>query len=117
MLIMFVTNGTGNAQGWQGEYHTSGVGLKKTERQNNETLIYPNPSDGMVIIEKFAKQNSEITIQLLNLIGETKFNEKYKLDSGNNKIELNLNALPESTYFLILTNSNQQEIRKLVIIK
>lgn len=117
MLIMFVTNGTGNAQGFQGEYSTSGVGLKETNQSDIEAFIYPNPANGIVTIGKTVNQKTEIIVQVINQIGELMYKNKFKLDIGKNKMELNLNGLPESTYFLIIKNANLMEIKKLVIIR
>ncbi len=115
MMIIFMTNNSGNAQGWSGDYYSSQVGVAENNACLYETLVYPNPTDGLLTIEKYFTQNCEINIQVSDLKGETVFYKKFIVTEGINKIRLNLKQLSKSSYFLIISDGEQKEIKKMVI--
>jgi hypothetical protein len=119
MLIIFMTNSAGNAQGWSGEFFTSGVGLPETDSCLFETLIYPNPSNGQITIEKNIASDSEhdLTICVIDTKGKTVYDKNFKVFSGFNTFSVNLKDAAEGVYFLIIKSSLDKEVRKIVIEK
>ena len=115
MMILFMTNNKGNAQGWSGEYFTSGVGLEEPDSCKYETMIYPNPSKGQLTIEKYFSRSSEISIRVIDLKGNTTYSKNVRVVNGNNTIMLNIDNNIESEYFLSISDGEQKEVRKIVI--
>lgn len=115
MMILFITNNTGNAQGWTGNYFTSGVGINEIDSCKHETLVYPVPTNGSLTIEKYFFRNSETPIRLIDMNGQIVFSKIIKVVSGLNKITLNIHNQLESEYFLIIGEGDKKDVHKIVI--
>jgi hypothetical protein len=117
MMIVFMTNGSGNAQGWSGEYHTSALGVAEIDPCLTETLVYPNPSQGQFTIEKFIFENSasELNISVVNSNGELLYNKNFTVKTGFNTILLNMSYLSKAEYLMIIGVGEDKEVRKIVI--
>lgn len=117
MMILFMTNGNGNAQGWSGSYSTSGVGIYETDPCKDETLVYPNPGSGQFTIEKYFQicTEQEINISVANLNGKKVFCKKFKVIPGFNKFYLSIDNIPDAEYILIIGDGEHQETRNIVI--
>ncbi len=117
MMIQFMTNGSGNAEGWSGEFHSSLLGTKDIDSCMNETLIYPNPANENISIEKFftSVHDQKVHIRIVDLNAKTVLAETIKISTGQNKIMLNIKSLPKAAYFLIIGDGKQEEMHKIVI--
>ena len=117
ILIIFITGDSGNAQGWSGNYYTSGVGISETDSCKRETIVYPNPSNGGITIEKFFSSETaqELTISVVDLKGTTIYSKKFKQVPGFNTFSMNLEDMTDSIYYLIFEAGNQKEMKKIVV--
>ena len=79
--------------------------------------IYPNPSDGNFIIENDLAQNSNITLSIINLLGEKVWSNFYQLQAGKNSIEVKATTLSPGIYFLRIEDESRQinEVRKVLL--
>ncbi|MEI6059688.1 MAG: C10 family peptidase [Bacteroidota bacterium] len=107
MMILFITNNTGSAAGWSGNYFTSAVGITEKETCDSSLLIYPNPVTDLVTIEKYLGSASESTVRIVNLNGQTVYTATYKGISGKNKIYVDFSDFKEPVYLLIMNNGSQ----------
>ncbi len=82
------------------------------EKNSNELLIYPNPTDNFLFIN-CNKCNQPITIEIQSLNGEILLN-KLLNNENINEIEHNL---PSGIYLLIITTGNSKIVRKLNVIR
>jgi hypothetical protein len=119
MMILFMTNSSGNSQGWSGDYFASAVGSDEMPQEKIETQIYPNPAKGVISIEKFSSSNNEqdLTIRVFSTVGQLVFTNNVKILPGFNKITLNIEALPPSAYIMFLGDGKQKEVKKIIISK
>lgn len=117
MMILFITNNNGNAQGWAGEYYTSGVGLNESDSCVYETIVYPNPSNGQFTIEKYFPRTSEIPIRIIDMKGNTVYSKKFKVVNGTNILKLKIDNIIESEYFMSIGEEKEKELKKIVIKK
>ncbi len=117
MLIIFMTNNSGNAQGWSGSYYTSGVGRPEVDPCINETFLYPNPASKSVTLEKYFQGNSNITIRITDAEGKPIYSETMKVSNSINKISLNIEYLKEAVYFVMIQDGSQNEAIKLIVSK
>ena len=87
------------------------VGLNKvTTELNSGFKMYPNPSaDGIITIE--AKANFS-KVEVINILGSVVASSGVKEEE---KIRLDLNTLPEGTYFVRITNGNNTHTEKLIL--
>jgi hypothetical protein len=115
MLVLFTTNSKGNAQGWAGNYFTSGVGISEPDSCQYQTVAYPNPTTGHITLQGYFYNTPEITIRLLDSKGATVFIKKYKTANGKNIIPINLGLLDAATYSMNIEGKRLNESIKVVV--
>jgi hypothetical protein len=76
---------------------------------NEEKLInvFPNPTNGNVTIES----NSEVSICLRNILGETIFSKTI----DNNSVQLSIAHLPKGIYFITVKKDDKAQTLKLIL--
>jgi len=77
--------------------------------------IYPNPSNGKFELELNAKDAQNISIEVLNLQGQSLYQENFNVEFGANTHHLDLSDLTPQTYLIVLKNKNEQIIKRLII--
>lgn len=86
-----------------------------TQDINSTIKIYPNPSnDGIVYLD--TKKVNYSKIEVMNILGSTITIEN-KEATANEKIRLDLNALPAGTYFVRVTAGNKVYTERFFITK
>ncbi len=81
----------------------------------NSLSIYPNPNTGNFMIEMDITKVANFQIKLLNVIGQTVYEEKVNSRSGIYQKEINLSGHGEGIYFLSI-ETKEGVIRKKVLI-
>ena len=89
--------------------HTIPDGLSENKLEN-QVVLYPNPSTGLVNIT--LPLNTEVEVSVLNLIGKQVFSSSY---SGSAKVQLS--DLPKGIYLIKLTDKSNGEcaVKRLII--
>ncbi|MBA2611235.1 MAG: T9SS type A sorting domain-containing protein [Bacteroidetes bacterium] len=92
------------------------VGIKEITDENNFS-IYPNPVNKETVFINFTnKENKEISITLLNTLGQVIKENKYEnLSSGENKLSLDLKNIPPGIHSLQINSGGIESVKKLVI--
>ena len=85
----------------------------KFELYQNE----PNPADGKTNIRYSINKMAEGKILIYDLSGRMIFSRKLWSKPGLNKFELETSQFGEGIYFYSLSFENQQQIKKLIIIR
>ena len=109
-------------------YANGKVGGDTTGIQDGDSLLpyafrlgqnHPNPFNGQTIIEYALPENTDVTLELYNIIGQSLIKQTLPNQSaGINKITLNLNNYPSGVYLLRLTTTEGIENKiKLTLIK
>lgn len=83
---------------------------------NNLFLIYPNPADDKTTIWYHLKNNSQIKLELFNIVGQTSsviLNTKQ--NKGDHLFEINLKEFEEGIYFLKFTTEDFNITNKLIV--
>jgi len=83
----------------------------KKELKNENFRIYPNPTYGIINIERSREINGNLYATLLNITG------KIMLQSEVSSNTLNLGDLPTGIYFLILTEDGQTIYKSKVLVQ
>ena len=93
--------------------------IKSPNTNNDNVLIYPNPSNGNFIIKLYSDSPNYTEIELLDISGhiiETIISER--IESGSLIVNFNNNNNIESgNYFIKIRNGNNLTVKKLIIIK
>lgn len=87
------------------------TGIEHAKIANGKILIYPNPSEGEVIVEIPDVTEQQITIEIFDVLGKHVYDEKMYA----NKIKLTLDCKPGVYYCLIRNNDGNGVILKIII--
>ena len=89
---------------------TTGIETVQTEVS---TIVYPNPNDGKFVIEINLDKTDNLNISLSNAIGKTVYTNKISNSLAHiEQIDL---ELPSGLYFLVIENSQQKTVRKIIV--
>ena len=77
--------------------------------------IFPNPTDGLVIISFESIENSDYTISILNVLGEVIFEDKLMQFLGSYQKKINLDNLAKSVYLIRIETSELTINKKLIL--
>ena len=83
------------------------TGLNEVANEK-ETLLYPNPTSGMVFVESYGLQNVEV----FNLVGQMVIQQT----ATDGQATVDMTSLPEGTYFVKLIGE-RNEVKKVVKIQ
>jgi thiol-disulfide isomerase/thioredoxin len=87
---------------------------------SNEVIIsevYPNPSEGNFTMILNSNYNTEMTIEVLDLVGKVVYSTNNSTIIGENKLDVNLNGLNAGQYILKATDDSNNIIIKQIQIK
>jgi hypothetical protein len=113
MFIAFSTNFATTAPGWKAYYESNLVNVKEFGLKEGELLVFPNPSNGLITIQKKGFSASELKIRMADLSGRNvSFNEK--LNQGD-QVTLDIRALSPGIYILTADpGKGNSEYRKII---
>jgi len=77
--------------------------------------IFPNPTEGLVVISFESIKNSDFTISILNVLSKVVFEEKLSQFSGFYKKKINLNNFAKSVYLIRIKTSESTINKKLIL--
>lgn len=84
----------------------------------DETVsIYPNPAVNDLYLEVNALKQTEIELNILNLLGQAIVRERVTLEQGINKHAVSLPELEEGLYIVRINSGDENYMKKLVIKK
>jgi hypothetical protein len=98
--------------GWIRYSQTEQVNLGA--RALEEMRVYPVPFEKQLEIELVLPADDEVRFQVCDVLGREVWNENVRMDRGPAIHSLNLEALPNGTYFLKVQTSGLVETRKIV---
>jgi hypothetical protein len=80
----------------------TGRTLEDGEVSNENLLIYPNPTDGLLNIEFDGDSEKPVTVYLINTFGQVIYSEDVTDFDGHYHKQLSMNDFASGTYFLRL---------------
>ncbi|HLN53099.1 MAG TPA: C10 family peptidase [Lentimicrobium sp.] len=114
MMLMFLTNGFNNNQGFSANYYISNVNTTDIDIAQNLS-IYPNPAVSYTDVKFVLKETSNITISLHNLLGEEVYTESSLVHSGFVSKTIQLGGLSKGIYLLKISSESGSVTRKLIV--
>ena len=79
-----------------------------------EILVYPNPARNTVTIE-FSTTTEKTQLRIINVLGQTVFNEFILAGSGKTIKQINTSAFTKGVYSVIVDNNKNKVVKKLII--
>lgn len=92
------------------------TGVKENESFAGEINLYPNPASGLTTLYFVNEQNTKATIDITDLSGRvlsTRVADELK--TGENRIDLNLANLSKGIYFVRISGTTGNSVRKLIV--
>lgn len=81
------------------------------------TLV-PNPASSYVLAEFTLKQDSKVTIQLYNAMGQSVLNmPEMQMDKGKQRTKIIIEALPSGIYYIKINAGGNTVTQRLSIVK
>ena len=87
----------------------------KTGANDISLAIYPVPANTVLKVFFTAKANSNLTMSLINSVGETVFKNNQQIPAGNFGTALNVSNYPPGTYILKLLLGTKVYANKIII--
>ncbi len=90
--------------------------VNEISKTNFGLTLFPNPAQNNITVSYNTDEKSEITLEIINMLGETVetiLNSNHNI--GNNEIQFNTNKLPEGYYFMKIKSKNDMQVVKFII--
>ncbi len=110
-------NISGNWGGYQSVTFEVTYGLELEDLAEESVTVYPNPTSENANVAITLSKSEEVTLQLINALGQTVFLSSSIMSAGQNKFELPLEALEGGFYVLNTIIGDRELTKKLNIIK
>lgn len=85
--------------------------------QENYLKIFPNPTENVININiKQSADNKEFNVSLLNVLGQTVFQNSESSTSGSLITRIKVEDFPKGLYFLQITGNSYKTSQKVILI-
>ncbi len=98
-------------------FNSTVLGIENIENSISNFKFYPNPSNGIFALNYSIYNTNNITISIIDELGQTVYFNFESKTAGNYTKQLNLDNLASGIYFLRLLTNSENIVRKLVILK
>lgn len=114
VLVLFKTDATVNAGGWELSYNSTPLG---TEQYSSGEFISisPNPADDYLFINGKINAEGNTSITLINFSGQKLAEKHIQINSGEIQESLNIKGLGAGMYYLLITSENYSYREKILI--
>ena len=82
-----------------------------------EGVIYPNPTNGSITLNVEMAQSSEITIRIVDALGQVSLKQETKFVKGTNVLRYELHDLPNGIYSMQVIADDQLRLGEKFIIQ
>jgi hypothetical protein len=99
IIVWLQDNTTGDVlQAAYADYTTSSV--NEMDNFARYIAVYPNPANDIAGVEIDLKDRAEVSINVVNVMGQTVYTEAQSLDAGTQKVNLETSGLSAGLYFV-----------------
>jgi hypothetical protein len=114
MMLIFMTNSSITATGWEIYYPQSHVGNSEIPSVSN-LQIFPNPARSIINVQYSVLSAESISLQIMDMTGNVLRNFAFEVTSGKNNSQIDVASLVPGIYIIQVKTSQSVENRKLVI--
>ncbi|MCB0692341.1 MAG: T9SS type A sorting domain-containing protein, partial [Saprospiraceae bacterium] len=75
--------------------------------------IFPNPTSNSITVDFVSISDQVITVELFDITGKIIYQEKYGVNIGSNKLNLDMSQLSSGVYMLRLESYNNAEVHRI----
>jgi hypothetical protein len=99
------------------KFNTCGIATDVATVPNfaDKLEIYPNPTNGVVQMVLTASEKDDYTLEIKNTLGQIVYHDKLTSYAGTYTKNVDLSAFGKGMYFLTLSNSTQQGVKKIIV--
>jgi len=90
--------------------------LERTSIKNTGLQVFPNPTRSSITIQYEAVKSQDYSVALFDIIGNQIWTQEGQHVEGINEVVYPMDHLPNGTYFLRMTNSDEQ-LTEMVILE
>ncbi|GAB4298729.1 MAG: hypothetical protein Kow0068_22540 [Marinilabiliales bacterium] len=101
------------AQAAQSLYDSLFVFNNHISKNDNNIILYPNPTTDYVNINYYSADNQSISMSVINSKGKYVYKDRYQISSGNNLLKIDVSKFKSGKYYIVINN----KIYKLIIVK
>lgn len=91
---------------------TRELNLQKTDIDNLQITMYPNPSDELLNIDFESTESQNVSILLFDAGGKNIAMEKYDIENGKQTFQINTSLLAPGVYLLQIIDDNNANVSK-----
>lgn len=91
------------------------IGIENANAETASFNAYPNPANDVVNVNLNLTDAGNVSIALLNAVGQEVLVENRELASGSNLVRLNTSQLPAGIYMVVVTSATGKAASKIVI--
>jgi hypothetical protein len=112
--LLFSTNGSVRANGWEVYYEADNVGVGEISGINNLN-IYPNPAKDWLTLSFVAQNSDNVLVTMSTIAGSEVYSQKLNGNSGSYYHAMDLSGLNKGVYLLRLQSEAGNLVKKVVI--
>jgi len=116
MFIIFSTNSSVTAKGWEIYYPASHVGMEETGSVES-VEFFPNPVSNQLNLKLSSKASGKAEINIFNVHGVKCYSWQIFTQPGIHQVSFNLNDIRNGIYILKVQNEDTQIMKKLIVNK
>lgn len=111
IFITFTTNSYNRFDGWEADYSVGNVGINDNHK-TDAYFIFPNPTQGMLIIEKHNYDLQPVSVEVMNHIGQVESANIFTATQW--PVALNISDRPAGIYLIKIKTNEFVIIKKVV---
>jgi hypothetical protein len=102
---------------WEFTTRAEDFGINETPFDGSNISIYPNPSNGKLSIDIAGNENADVSVYIMDLLGQVHVQESVLFSQGNSIKTFDLSELANGLYIVKLTRGGQSYSHKITIHK
>ncbi len=92
------------------------LGIDEDLFVENSIRTYPNPARNSLTLKFNLKENSNIDLSIIDVLGKEVFSQNYnQLNSGENIIDIDVNKYAKGIYYYQMTSGKTKKINKIIV--
>jgi hypothetical protein len=103
------------AHEFQVKISQDGVGINEKTNANFGLNVFPNPSNGDISIALNNKNNQNVTIEVINTIGQVVYTQNAQSGASKSITNINMNNFGKGLYFVRASNGSEIITEKVII--